>query len=392
MAALAADLARGLQVGEIAAQLGGPFASEADMLGAAFDTAMLALLSGQTELGVALLRDVLFQARQFRVIPSLAYNARRLRVLGLMAAGDLQTNLPIEFITAHLPVQLDLLFVAEGQDLPVNLPAHDLTICLISDARPDILRQLVSQLADWPTPILNNPANMLGGHVESLCREGIARLFVGSRTVLAPQTWTFDRAGLLANADLPVAEWPILARPEHSHAGQHLELLHGADQLVAYGHRHCDHRLTLTQFIDYRNADGMFRKRRIALIAGEPFLCHMAISGHWMIHYANAGMVDSADKRAEEAAAMVEFDTGFARRHRAAFAEICSALGLDYVLLDCAEAADGRLLLFEVEMAAIVHALDPAELFAYKQPQMQRVFEAFYRMLAQSAGAMALVS
>jgi hypothetical protein len=39
------------------------------------------------------------------------------------------------------------------------------------------------------------------------------------------------------------------------------------------------------------------------------------------------------------------------------------------------------LLLFEVDNAAIVHALDDPKLFPYKRAQMQRVFAAFREML-----------
>ena len=108
-----------------------------------------------------------------------------------------------------------------------------------------------------------------------------------------------------------------------------------------------------------------------------------------MIHYANAGMLEDAGKRREDEAAMADFANGFAKRHEAALDEISSALGLDYVLIDCAEAPDGRLLLFEVEMAAIIHMLDPAETFPYKAPQMTRIFASFGRMLEQAAGLVA---
>ena len=57
----------------------------------------------------------------------------------------------------------------------------------------------------------------------------------------------------------------------------------------------------------------MFRKYRIALIEGRPFACHMGVSEHWMIHYLNAGMRESAPKRAEEACFMAEFDQDFAQ-------------------------------------------------------------------------------
>ena len=47
----------------------------------------------------------------------------------------------------------------------------------------------------------------------------------------------------------------------------------------------------------------------------------------------------------------------------------------------CAETRDGRLLVFEADAAAIVHLMDPPDLFPYKQPQMRRVFAAFEDLL-----------
>ncbi|MDR3525502.1 MAG: hypothetical protein P4L66_15540 [Acetobacteraceae bacterium] len=387
-AMLAAAMAEGRSVAEIAATLGGPFADDAAMIAASFDTAVLAFLSGRSEVGLALQADLVAQARIFRVAPGAAAirATRPLRLLGFVAAGDLQTNMPIEFITAHLPVLLDIVFVTADGGLPLVLPEHDVAICLVSDSRPDILHRLAATLAGWPRPVLNDPARVLGGHLEKLSRDGISQLFAGSHTVLAPPSRTYARA-VLCDAALE-HDWPILARPAESHAGRLLSKLDTSAELAAYLDSVAAEQITLTRFVDYSDADGQYRKRRIVLIEGEPHLAHMAISANWMIHYVNAGMVDSAAKRAEEAAAMDGFEDGFARRHAAAFDEIAAALGLDYVLIDCAEAPDGRLLLFEVEMAAIIHALDPVALFAYKQPHMQCVFEAFGRMLEQAAGVL----
>ncbi|MBV9776733.1 MAG: hypothetical protein JO143_06760, partial [Acetobacteraceae bacterium] len=131
--------------------------------------------------------------------------------------------------------------------------------------------------------------------------------------------------------------------------------------------------------------DGLFRKYRLICIDRAPFLCHMAVSEHWMVHYLNAGMETSADRRAEEARAMAEFDTGFAVRHAAALEALNDWIGLDYFQLDCAETPDGRLLVFEADVAAIVHLMDPPDLFPYKPAQMRRVFNAFDRMLRRRA-------
>jgi hypothetical protein len=117
------------------------------------------------------------------------------------------------------------------------------------------------------------------------------------------------------------------------------------------------------------------------LIDGRPFVAHMAISDHWMIHYLNAGMADSAEKRDEEARFMTDFDTTFARRHEQAFSAINERVGLDYLGIDCSETPYGDLLIFEIDSCMIVHAIDPVDVFPYKQAQMQKLFSAFSEML-----------
>jgi hypothetical protein len=44
-------------------------------------------------------------------------------------------------------------------------------------------------------------------------------------------------------------------------------------------------------------------------------------------------------------------------------------------------------LVFEVGTAMIVHAMDPPDLFPYKRPQMEKVFQAFQTMLHNAARA-----
>jgi len=72
-----------------------------------------------------------------------------------------------------------------------------------------------------------------------------------------------------------------------------------------------------------------------------PYVCHLAVSPRWMVHYLNAEMLDNADNRAEEARFMAGFDADFARRHAAAFADLHRRIGLDYFAIDCAETETG---------------------------------------------------
>jgi hypothetical protein len=107
----------------------------------------------------------------------------------------------------------------------------------------------------------------------------------------------------------------------------------------------------------------------------------MAISEHWMIHYLNADMTGSAEKRSEEARFMAAFDEDFAVRHAAALRGIAERIDLDYIPFDCGETRDGKLLVFESGTNMVVHCMDPQELFPYKRPQMAKVFGAFQAML-----------
>ncbi|MDD2702315.1 MAG: hypothetical protein PHH36_13910, partial [Sideroxydans sp.] len=109
---------------------------------------------------------------------------------------------------------------------------------------------------------------------------------------------------------------------------------------------------------------------------GLAYACHMAVSDHWMIHYVNAGMYEDADKRAEELAFMEHFD-GFVQRHRKALDEIHRRTGLDYLLIDGAETRDGELLIFEIDHTMVVHAMDPEDLFPYKQQYVAKARDAF---------------
>ena len=82
---------------------------------------------------------------------------------------------------------------------------------------------------------------------------------------------------------------------------------------------------------------------------------------------------------------MASFDAGFATRHAQAFEALAKAVGLDYFGLDCAELPDGRLLVFELDVAMIVHDMDSETLFPYKKPAMHKLFAAFVAALENAA-------
>jgi hypothetical protein len=359
-----------------------PTPTEAEVAALVFDSATAHQLRFRAKQASALQTQALQRTRLFRVAESFVpRSARPLRLLALMAPGDLMVNTPLDFITAHLDVQLDLLFVVPGKPLPERVPEHDVAFFAVSESDPEALRRLAPLFPAWPRPALNDPAR-----VQRLTRDGVAAGLRGAPGVVTPHIVAATRADLAAGR-LPDLTYPLLIRPAGSHAGLDLEMLHRPAALVGYLAEVAAENFYLANFVDYRGADKLFRKYRVAFIAGTPFLCHMAASEHWMVHYLNAGMEQSEHKRALEADAFATFDDGFARRHHAALAAIDAWVGLDYHQIDCAETPDGRLLLFEADTAAIIHLMDPPDLFPYKPAQMHRVMQAFGSMLRQRAAA-----
>ncbi|HEY0295011.1 MAG TPA: RimK family alpha-L-glutamate ligase, partial [Bordetella sp.] len=185
---------------------------------------------------------------------------------------------------------------------------------------------------------------------------------------------------------LPEAVFPILVRPVDSNAGEGLGKIDAPAELAAYLGATPGNDFFVSQFVDYRSADGRYRKYRVILMQGKAYLAHLGISSRWMVHYLNADMQDNAANRAEEGEAMQGFDQGFGERHAPAFRVFHERVGLDYLVMDCSETPDGRLLVFEADTCGVVHDMDPEDVYPYKKAQMHKVFAAFQSMLAAQAG------
>jgi hypothetical protein len=318
--------------------------------------------------------------------------AAPLKILAFAAPGNLMANTPIEFLIENADIVLDVLYVAPGSPLPDIIPQHDVAFVAVAEADENkaILDMLAEDLATWPRPVLNAP-----DRIARLSRDGAWALLASAEGVHMPVNLRIDRASFArfagdesAMASAPILpRFPIIARPVGSHAGEGLEKLDDSAAALAYLARRTETEFFVAPFVDYRSNDALFRKYRIALIDGEAYACHMAISSHWMIHYLNADMIDNAQNRAEEASFMEDFDHDFGARHGKAMGEIARRSGLDYLIMDCGETREGKLLIFEVGNAMIVHAMDPEHIFPYKTIQMRKLFGAFQTMLRKRAAA-----
>lgn len=352
---------------------------------ALIDLATIAHIQGRPADGTALQARALARQRIYRQ-PAKADASDPVKLLAFMAPGDFKANMPIEFIVQASAVRLDMVYVVPGLPLPQPVPEHDVALVAVaeSEANQAILGQIAALVRAWQRPVINAP-----DRIARLTRDGTWVLLGSAPGVAIPVSARIERALLaqIARGDAAVETileghpFPLIARPVDSHAGEGLQKIDDRAAIDTYLRARAEPAFYLSPFVDYRSADGLFRKYRVILIEGRPYACHMAISQHWMIHYLNADMRLRGERRAEEERFMARFDGDFARRHASALAGIAERVGLEYCPLDCGETADGRLLVFEVGTNMIVHAMDPPDLFPYKHQQMEKVFGAFEAML-----------
>jgi glutathione synthase/RimK-type ligase-like ATP-grasp enzyme len=351
---------------------------------ALLDLSILLQLQGFKETGVELQAQALKEQQLFHLHPLVKHSD--IKLLAIFAQGDLMTNTPLEFLAQGAGFSMQILYVGTDLALPDNIPEHDIAIIAISELDRNLvsLRHAETIIPNLNTVLLNPPANII-----PLSRDAISYKLQNIAGLNVPITDRISRSQLLSLSDddalkatiIGNTKFPIIIRPIDSHAGTNLEKVENLQELHDYLAQ-CDSTMFfIAPFIDYRSDDGSYKKYRIMLIDGTPYIAHMAVSEHWMIHYLNADMLENSQRRNAEAQAMQNFEQGFAKKHQNAFKALAHSIGLDYFGIDCAESKDGSLLIFEACAALNVHAMDCEKLFPYKKPAMQKIFDGFHQML-----------
>jgi glutathione synthase/RimK-type ligase-like ATP-grasp enzyme len=334
---------------------------------------------GAPAAAVAHLRAAL---RDSAVVAPVDASAGAVRVLALTRIARWEANVPLELVVDESRIALTRLYLDGSErldDVLASLPAHDVLVNAIAesdDAQPALaLAARVVEAAGGGC--VNDPRVVAG-----LRRDAVSQAFAASRTVVAPAVERLTPAELAARR----VDGPLVVRPVGSQAGAGLARVATTAELRAHAAHHPAAAYYVMPFVDYRGADGFFRKYRVMFVDGTPYACHLAISPRWMIHYYNAPMSEHAWMRDEEAAFLAGVEHVFSGRLADALREIAAAVPLGYFGIDCSIASDGRLLLFEADAAMLVHGSDPADLFPYKRAAFERIKAALTAYLERSYG------
>jgi hypothetical protein len=273
------------------------------------------------------------------------------------------------------------------------LTAYDVVLNAIGD--PDLAgpsRAPVERfLARCGRPVLNLPDKVARTH-----RHLAPELLGGLEDVVVPpairlagaETHGEGLAGAAAGAGLAA---PWLVRPVGSHGGIGLVKAEGPEALAGLGAALAGQDVYLTGYHDYRSADGRFRKGRVIFVDRRPFPYHWAVAEDWMVHYDTAGMAADVARQAEERRFLDDPEGFLGQRAWAAIGRIGEQLDLDYCGLDFSVLADGRVLVFEANATMLTHPESQAGEFAYKNPAVQRIIDAFQARLAALATALSAI-
>jgi hypothetical protein len=300
-------------------------------------------------------------------------------ILALYRAAAWEANLPFELVVDEQRTTVHRLYLDDDDDERVferiAIPPHDVVLNAVAESRraQPVLRLAEQFAARSAVPVINRPAV-----VATLARDRVAARFAASANVLAPPVVALAHDRLAAR---PVSD-PLVVRPVGSQAGIDLAKIDDGTQLQQYLNQHPHERYYVMPFVDYRSADGYYRKYRVMFVNGTPFAYHLAISPRWMIHYYNAPMTENAWMRKEEEAFLADVGTVFSGRLAAALHEVAETIPLSYFGVDCGIAPTGRLLLFEADAAMLVHGTDDPVMFGYKRASFARVQTALAATIA----------
>jgi len=310
------------------------------------------------------------------------------RQLLILCSGRASGNVPFDTLlgsgtASRIKYAID--YADEAED--AQLPPFDLVFNAIGE--PDIAQPLTRRLEKLTQrcgrPVLNRP-----DVVARTQRHRTAALLAGLDSVVVPPCMRIDDApaSSTALATLLAGEglaFPLLMRPLATHGGDGLTLQASLDALwsaIATRGEPC----YVTQYHDFRSADGFYRKYRIVFVDGEPFAYHLAISPHWIVHYVSADMTGHQWKIDEERRFLEDARGVLGEPAMNAIAAIGRRLGLDYCGIDFTLLPDGRVLVFEANATMLVHREAVDGVIAHKNAFVQRIVDAFEQMQIRRAG------
>ncbi|QIE23874.1 Tetratricopeptide repeat protein [Caballeronia sp. SBC1] len=305
------------------------------------------------------------------------------RVLMLFAPGA--GNTPFEHLVERVGYETHVLNLLPdvAYDIDMLRDSADVVVNLVADGdQGHALLAPATKLVDLiGKPVVNHP-----GKIARTSRDSIARRLTAIAGCHVPQTLRVSgKSARGSECDPKLASFsrPWLIRLAGTHNGDDFQKVHDENEIDAFVTRFPDADFYLTEYCDYRSADGYFRKYRFMFIDGEIYPYHLAIHDEWKIHHANTDMVNQHWMQDEEKAFLDDPRSVFGPPQFDALRAIQQEIDLDYFGIDCALDLSGRIVVFEVNACMLVHSNNAH--FSYKNNSVSLIKDGFEAMLRRMA-------
>jgi glutathione synthase/RimK-type ligase-like ATP-grasp enzyme len=267
------------------------------------------------------------------------------------------------------------------QKLKPNLAPYQCILNLITEPEYNdkVLDNLSRLLRGFGGKVINRPEA-----VRRTTRDQVAKRLADIPGLLVPKTIRLkkaDAARLREKLERTGMDFPLIMREPGTHLGTSQARFDHLDAMIAAmtpGREYI-----ATQFVDYRSADGLYRKCRVWFIGPHTIFRHQFASDHWNVHNKDGlrFMADRPDLLAEERALFASPDGAFPSDVKRVLAEIRNRIDLDYFGIDFGFMPDGRVILFEANATMNFFSTLPSDDFAYVRACVPPARAAFRELL-----------
>jgi glutathione synthase/RimK-type ligase-like ATP-grasp enzyme len=305
--------------------------------------------------------------------------------IGVVGATDIQD------LRAGDPADVDLLHVSTGyfrQPVRYELDHYHCLLNCVTDAdsNPKTIANIRKLLKGHRGRVINRPEL-----VEQSTRERVAAALAGIENLVVPSTLRIGRrgAGLLKRLESRgLLKLPAIVRAAGTHGGEIVGLCRdfaAVERAVAGAPGDS----IVTEYVDYRSADGIFRKFRVFVLGDRLVFRHVVFADQWSAHARDR--VAFLEKHPAMVAEWRQWCEGelsrLGEKVVATLRRIRQRLPLDYFGIDFGLLPDGRVLLFEANATMNFFPFPSADAFPFSLRPLRPAQAAFDALLAGEAQA-----
>jgi tetratricopeptide (TPR) repeat protein len=304
----------------------------------------------------------------------------------LLLDSPIAGSTPLDYLLSNAVYDSNFYCLIENdpQNFDLLRANGNVVVNLISDAdNGKDLFPFVINVADCiKRPVVNHPRLIMNTD-----RESMSKLIDTIPLCKAPKTKLFKGTSLIEHAsdnNLAGLSMPVLVRLAGGHGGDDCDKFTDCISIINFVSQRPELNYYVSEYADYQSADGFFRKYRLIYVNGELLPYHLAIHNEWLVHYFRTDMSNQEWMRKEEEAFLKNPELVFNLAQQAALKTLAVSTGLDYFGIDCSIDKNGDVLIFEANATMRVHS-EVNAIFAYKNPYIHKIKEAFDLMLAKLA-------